>query len=77
MTSTFISKTLFRLSKLECFKMSFLFYFSWLLRQYPLQVRSSHPFFKARASKYLKELLARVKHLQFFTQNGPRGGPVI
>ena len=51
--------------------------FSWLLRHPHIQVRSSHPFYMERVSKYFEQLLAQIRHLQFFTKHGHKGGPII
>lgn len=40
-------------------------------------VRTSYEYFTDRVDKYFKQLLAQVGDLQFFTENGAKGGPII
>ena len=40
-------------------------------------VRTSYEYFTDRVDKYFKALLAQVSHLQFYTQNGSKGGPIV
>ena len=39
--------------------------------------RSSFEPYQARAELYLNQVLSRVKDLQFYTENGVKGGPII
>lgn len=40
-------------------------------------VRSSYEYYTDRVEKYFKALLAKVSHLQFYRENGAKGGPII
>ena len=51
--------------------------FSWLLHEHPMFVRTTHEAYQSRAALYLQEVMARVKDLQFYTENGSKGGPII
>ena len=53
---------------------------SWLLHDHPMFFRSSFAPYQERAEVYFNELLARVKHLQFYsseTSDPARAGPII
>jgi len=45
---------------------------SWLLHDHPMYFRSSYQPYQERAEIYMKELIAKVQHLQF-----DNGGPII
>eukprot|EP00095_Tigriopus_kingsejongensis_P008001 maker-scaffold269_size230758-snap-gene-1.34 protein:Tk08001 transcript:maker-scaffold269_size230758-snap-gene-1.34-mRNA-1 annotation:"hypothetical protein DAPPUDRAFT_58801" len=49
----------------------------WLLSEHPMYPRTSHAPYQARAAIYLHEVISRVKDLQFFSNAGPNGGPII
>ena len=40
-------------------------------------VRTSFDKYEERVNLFFKELLSRVKDLQFYTSNGSKGGPII
>ena len=40
-------------------------------------VRTSHEVYLEKATNFLKQVLAQVKDLQFYTANGQNGGPII
>ena len=40
-------------------------------------VRTSYEKYEERVNLFFKEVLSRVKDLQFYTSNGPKGGPII
>ncbi len=42
-----------------------------------MYVRTSYEYYLERVDKYFKALLAQVSHLQFYTENGAKGGPII
>ena len=50
---------------------------SWLLHDQPMFLRSSFAPYQERAEIILHEIISRVKHLQFFTESGSKGGPII
>merc|ERR1719402_1786228 len=50
---------------------------SWLLHDHPMFFRSSYAPYQERAELFLHQLISRVADLQFFTQSGARGGPII
>merc|ERR1712179_320183 len=50
---------------------------SWLLHDHPMFLRSSFAPYEERAEIILHEIISRVRHLQFFTENGSKGGPII
>lgn len=50
---------------------------SWLLGEHPMFVRTSFDVYQERAEIFLSELIAQVKDLQFYTQSGSTGGPII
>jgi len=50
---------------------------SWLLHDHPMYVRSSYGPYQERAEIYLQQVIAQVKHLQFYTESGASGGPII
>ena len=50
---------------------------SWLLHDHPMFFRTSFAPYQERAEIILHEVISRVKHLQFFTENGSKGGPII
>ena len=52
-------------------------YLSWLLSEHPMFVRTSFDKYEERVNLFLKEVLSRVKDLQFYTSNGSKGGPII
>ncbi len=54
------------------------FFFSWLLSDPNMQIRSSYEGYQTRADIYINEVVSRVKHLQFYTASGiAEGGPII
>jgi len=50
---------------------------SWLLHQHPMFFRSSYERYEERAQIILQQVVAQVRHLQFYTESGSRGGPII
>jgi len=50
---------------------------SWLLHEHPMFVRTSFGPYQERAEIYLKQVIAQVKDLQFYTAEGSVGGPII
>jgi len=50
---------------------------SWMLHEHPMFFRTSFAPYQERAEIILHEVISRVKHLQFFTDNGSKGGPII
>ena len=50
---------------------------SWLLSEHPMFVRTSFDKYEERVNLFFKEVLSRVKDLQFYTSNGSKGGPII
>ena len=40
-------------------------------------VRTSFDKYEERVNLFFKEVLSRVKDLQFYTSNGMKGGPII
>jgi len=50
---------------------------SWLLHEHPMFFRTSFAPYQERAEIILHEIISRVKHLQFYTESGSRGGPII
>ena len=40
-------------------------------------VRTSFEPYQSRAALYLQQVISRVKNLQFYTENGAKGGPII
>ena len=40
-------------------------------------VRTSYEKYEAGVNIFLGEVLSRVKDLQFYTADGPKGGPII
>ena len=40
-------------------------------------VRTSYEKYEERVNLFFKEVLSRVKDLQFYTSKGPKGGPII
>ena len=40
-------------------------------------VRTSYDKYEERVDLFFKEVLSRVKDLQFYTSNGFKGGPII
>lgn len=40
-------------------------------------VRTSHNVYLEKASNFIREVVGRVKDLQFYTANGVKGGPII
>ena len=40
-------------------------------------VRTSFDKYEERVNLFFKEVLSRVKDLQFYTSNGSKGGPII
>jgi len=50
---------------------------SWLLHEHPMFFRTSFAPYQERAEIILHEVISRVKHLQFYTESGSRGGPII
>ncbi len=42
-----------------------------------MYVRSSYEHYTERVDKFFKALLAKVSHLQFYTESGAKGGPII
>jgi len=49
----------------------------WMLHEHPMFFRSSFGPYQERAEIILHEVISRVKHLQFFTESGSKGGPLI
>ena len=50
---------------------------SWLLSKHPMFVRTTHDVYLKKASTFIEKVVEQVKDLQFFTANGPKGGPII
>jgi len=50
---------------------------SWLLHDHPMFFRTSYGPYQDRAEIYLQQVISQVKHLQFITENGETGGPLI
>ena len=50
---------------------------SWLLSDYPMSVRTSSRDYEEPAFSYLKEVIDRVKDLQFYSTRNGVGGPII
>jgi len=50
---------------------------SWLFHNGPMWIRTLYQPFITPALAYLNEVISRVKDLQFYTENGNRGGPII
>lgn len=40
-------------------------------------VRTTHDAYQQYAERYLREVISRVKDLQFYTASGNKGGPII
>ena len=40
-------------------------------------VRTTHDVYQQRVEIYLKEVIAQIQDLQYFTETGPIGGPII
>ena len=40
-------------------------------------VRTSYDKYEERVNIFLQQVLSRVKDLQFYTADGPKGGPII
>jgi len=50
---------------------------SWLLHNGPMWIRTLYQPFINPALAYRNEVISRIKDLQFYTENGERGGPII
>ena len=50
---------------------------SWLLSEEPMFPRTSDDAYSDYVEEYLSELLSRVRDLQFYTESGSKGGPII
>jgi len=50
---------------------------SWLLHDHPMYVRTSFGPYQERAEIILQQVISQVVHLQYHTENGPSGGPII
>lgn len=50
---------------------------SWLLSQHPMFVRTSYEKYEERVNVFFQQVLSRVKDLQFYTNDGIKGGPII
>jgi len=50
---------------------------SWLLHDHPMFFRSSFQPYEERAEIILTQVINQVRHLQFWTEDGERGGPII
>ena len=40
-------------------------------------VRTTHDVYLKKANTFIEKVVEQVKDLQFFTANGPKGGPII
>jgi hypothetical protein len=40
-------------------------------------VRTSHEVYLEKASQFISTVVSKVKDLQFYTENGQKGGPII